>query len=219
MKKKKKEVLMGSALALVLMSSVVGCSQANDEETKKTTSEKENQKGSNKTDEQLAKEIEETIGKTEKPLFANINETELTEEEQEMVSVLQNATGVNFIGEDLYVIVAKQGENKVRFITETIEDNVVKVFLRKVDSKEEGFDVLLGRIPATESEGKEIWFIDAETNQPIQFEDLEEEVKKKNNEKSEATNVETSEKQEGDSVENPDAPVSSEDESAKEKTE
>lgn len=193
---KKSAKIIGTALALMLMGTVVGCSDDNTEkEVKKSTEEVAKKE---KSDGELAKEL----GKAEKPLFTTITEDDLKKDEQKIVSILKNATGVNLHGDDLFIIVPKKGENKVRLITEVHEkDKVVKVYLKKVGAKEKGVDFMLGRVKDLKKEKYEVWFMDAETKEPIQLEDLEKEVKKDTKEKTEAITIETSEKGAKGSVE------------------
>lgn len=184
---KKSTKLLGTAMAIMLMGTVVGCS--NDGDGKDKTEHKTEQVAKDeKSDKELAKEL----GKAEKPVFSQITEKDLTKEEAKVVNILKNATGVNLQGEDLFIVVPKKGENKVRFITEVQEkDKVIKVYLKKVGAKEEGQDFLLGRVKDLQKEKYSVWFMDAETKEPIQLEDLDKAVKQESKEKSEKITIET----------------------------
>jgi len=183
---KKSAKIIGTALAVLLMGTVAGCSNEETEKEVKKATEEVAKKA--KSDEELAKEL----GKAVKPVFAQITEDKLTDDEKKIVKILKNATGVNLHGDDLFIIVPKKGENKVRFITEVHDkDKVIKVYLKKAGAKEEGQDFMLGRVKDLKKEKYEVWFMDAETKEPIQLEDLEKEVKKDTKEKAEATTVET----------------------------
>lgn len=175
---KKRTKLLGTAMALMLMGTVVGCS--NDEPVKekeeKTTEEVAKKE---KSDSELAKEI----GKAEKPLFTEIKKEDLTKEQQEKLVYYKNAKGVNHFEDNIFLIVPEKDVYKVRYITEVHEDDVIKVYLKKVSAKEEGSEMIIGKVngyDATKEGNKEVWWMDAEENGIIQLEKLAEKDKKSN---------------------------------------
>lgn len=164
---KKRTKLLGTAMALMLMATVVGCS--NDEPVKekaeKTTEEVAKKE---KSDSELAKEI----GKAEKPLFTEIKKEDLTKEQQEKLVYYKNAKGVNHFEDNIFLIVPERDLYKVRYITEVQEDDVIKVYLKKVSPKEEGSEMIIGKVDgydATKKGNKEVWWMDAEENGIIQL--------------------------------------------------
>lgn len=140
------------------------------------------------TDKSLAEEL----GKAKTPYFYQVTQAELTKEELEMTDRLKNAVGVSQPINDLFVIVTQKEKNKVRYITEVQEeDNTVKVYLRLVDAEKDGESVLFGRIDGFSAEKQSVWFLDAETREPIQLEDLNAQVSNEVKESVEATTIET----------------------------
>lgn len=125
----------------------------------------------------------EKYGKVDDPLFIELTKDQLTEEEKEIVSILENQSGINLMENRLFVIVPNETE-KIRYITETHPyDTQVRVYLRKVSLNDnEGKDVIIGRVENIEDSDKEVWFYDVETNNPIVLNE-EEEIVDVNNEK------------------------------------
>jgi len=211
-----KKILFGTAMAVMMLGTVVGCS-ASEEEKETNKKPTDVVKVESKTDKDLLEEL----GQAKDPIFTQITETDLDKEEKEFVDKLTHAVGVNLHGENLYIIVPKLGEEKVRHITEVHEeDNVVKVYVKKVDAKEDGSEMIIGRVANPENKKYELWFMDAETKAPLQLEDVEGENKASNDEKTEASNVETDdETAKGKPVSKKDKEEDSEKEADKEDTE
>lgn len=189
-------------LVLLIPFLLFGCSEKPSSEknqdviTKDAQVEKETEEMKKKelSDDELKVIIVEKHGKSEKPVFKLVDESSLTEKEQEQVKLHRNAVGVSYLGDNLFTIVANSKENTLRYITEaSIDKENIHVFIRKDEAGSEGEGVLVGRIDGFDDMDEMVWFMDAETEQPIQLEDMESAVKKENDEKAEKADVEVKE--------------------------